>query len=106
MVSKSQSVTTVFVPEPLEPGDRGPAVARLQEAMAAGGFFRDEIDGAFGPRTATAVIAVHKALDSERTASWAVEDWAALSGEANGLRRRTVWDSGGGGISGGGGEEL
>ncbi|NNC92664.1 MAG: murein L,D-transpeptidase [Acidimicrobiia bacterium] len=73
------TTTTLDVPEPLEPGDRGPGVVRLQEAMAAAGFFRDEIDGSFGPRTAAAVIAVHKALDLERTAAWATGDWAALS---------------------------
>ncbi|MDH3539438.1 MAG: L,D-transpeptidase family protein, partial [Acidimicrobiia bacterium] len=73
------TTTTLYVPEPLEPGDRGPGVVALQEAMAKAGFFRDEIDGAFGQRTAAAVIAVHKALDLERTASWSVEDWGALA---------------------------
>jgi peptidoglycan hydrolase-like protein with peptidoglycan-binding domain len=57
-------------------------VALLQEAMAAAGFFRDEIDGVFGERTAAAVVAVHKALDAERTVSWAEADWEALAGWA------------------------
>jgi lipoprotein-anchoring transpeptidase ErfK/SrfK len=64
-------------------------VVELQEAMAAAGFFRDEIDGVFGRRTATAVVAVHKALDLERTPSWGVNDWVALAGyEGPGLPDR------------------
>jgi lipoprotein-anchoring transpeptidase ErfK/SrfK len=63
----------------LQPGDTGQAVERLQQAMADAGFFRDEVDGVFGERTATAVIAVHKALDRSRTATWNEDDWAALA---------------------------
>ncbi|MCP4250556.1 MAG: L,D-transpeptidase family protein [bacterium] len=73
------TTTTRFVPGPLEPGDRGPGVAELQAAMTEAGFFRDVIDGVFGERTAVAVVAVHKALDGPRTASWALEDWDALA---------------------------
>jgi peptidoglycan hydrolase-like protein with peptidoglycan-binding domain len=74
------TTTTGYIAGPLQPGDRGPGVVGLQEAMAAADFFRDEIDGVFGERTATAVIAVHKALDVERTSRWGAEDWAALAG--------------------------
>ncbi|NNF88877.1 MAG: murein L,D-transpeptidase [Acidimicrobiia bacterium] len=74
------TTTTLFVPVSLEPGESGPAVERLQQAMAEAGFFRDSIDGVFGERTATAVIAVHKALDVTRSASWSVDDWASLAG--------------------------
>lgn len=73
------TTTTTLVPARLEPGDRGPGVTELQEAMADAGFFRDVIDGVFGERTATAVIAVHKALDLPRTASWSLDDWQALA---------------------------
>jgi lipoprotein-anchoring transpeptidase ErfK/SrfK len=73
------TTTTVFSPIGLEPGESGPAVERLQRAMMEAGFFRDDIDGVFGERTATAVIAVHKALDLPRWASWSVEDWASLA---------------------------
>ncbi|MGI9610316.1 MAG: L,D-transpeptidase family protein [Acidimicrobiia bacterium] len=73
------TTTTVFVPIGLEPGEAGPAVEHLQQAMADAGFFRDSIDGVFGERTATAVVAVHKALDLPRTASWSAADWALLA---------------------------
>ncbi len=73
------TTTTVFAPIGLQPGDAGMAVERLQQAMTDAGFFRDEIDGVFGERTASAVIAVHKALDLSRTASWNVDDWASLA---------------------------
>ncbi len=76
------TTTMPFVPGPLEPGDRGRGVIELQEAMADAGFFRDVIDGVFGERTATAVIAVHKALELPRTASWAPDDWATLAAYA------------------------
>jgi lipoprotein-anchoring transpeptidase ErfK/SrfK len=72
------TTTTVFVPFALEPGEAGPAVEQLQHLMAEAGFFRDAIDGVFGERTAAAVIAVHKALDAPRTASWSAEDWGLL----------------------------
>lgn len=71
--------TTTPMPVALDPGAEGPDVARLQEAMARAGFFRDEIDGVFGERTAAAVVAVHKALDLSRTASWTQGDWKALA---------------------------
>ncbi|MDH3607470.1 MAG: hypothetical protein OER12_10810, partial [Acidimicrobiia bacterium] len=74
------TTTLPYVPGPLEPGDTGPDVTMLQEAMADAGFFRDVIDGVFGHRTATAVIAVHKALDLPRNASWTESDWEALAG--------------------------
>jgi len=73
------TTTTVFAPIELQAGEAGQAVERLQQAMTDAGFFRDEIDGVFGERTATAVVAVHKALDQLRTATWSVGDWAALA---------------------------
>lgn len=72
------TTTTVFAPVALEPGEAGSAVEHLQQLMTETGFFRDAIDGVFGERTAAAVIAVHKALDVPRTASWSADDWGLL----------------------------
>lgn len=72
------TTTTLPAPVALEPGAQGDDVVRLQQAMAAAGFFRDEVDGVFGERTAAAVVAAHKALDLPRTSSWAVTDWSVL----------------------------
>lgn len=41
--------------KPLKQGDRGDAVRNVQKLLADMGFYADEIDGIFGPGTATAV---------------------------------------------------
>lgn len=71
--------TTLPLGGDLGPGDTGDQVARLQTAMAEAGFFRAEIDGIYGERTAAAVVAVHKALDLPRSSSWSAGDWDRLA---------------------------
>ena len=59
----------------LDPGDDGPAVERLQRALAKEKFYKGPIDGSYGNETSTAVVAFHKFLDMPRTSSWAQTDW-------------------------------
>lgn len=66
-------------PVALEPGDEGSMVVALQTLLAEAGFYRSEIDGEYGNHTAHAVVAFHKAIDAERSSSWAAGDWEALS---------------------------
>lgn len=57
------SDTTASIPTPaaLEPGDRGPAVEKLQRELATLGFRSgDSIDGNYGPGTVSAVMAFQK----------------------------------------------
>ncbi|MBI5156467.1 MAG: murein L,D-transpeptidase [Acidimicrobiia bacterium] len=63
----------------LEPGDSGPDVARMQQALADAGFYHFEIDGVFGRGTETAVIALHKYLGIDRTATFDSLDWVRLA---------------------------
>lgn len=65
-------------PVALLPGDEGAMVAALQTLLADAGFYRSEIDGEYGNHTSHAVVAFHKAIDAERSSSWAATDWGAL----------------------------
>jgi lipoprotein-anchoring transpeptidase ErfK/SrfK len=62
----------------LEPGDSGPDVAALQQALADAGFYHHEVDGDYGAATTSAVIAFHKYLGLERRAAFAALDWIRL----------------------------
>lgn len=62
----------------LRPGMQGPAVITLQQALTTAGFYRGPRDGRYGNRVQAAVIAVHKALDRPRRATWQPDDWQAL----------------------------
>jgi len=62
----------------LEVGAEGPAVARLQEELAAAHLYQHEIDGIYGAETAAAVVAFHKLLDVERSDAWQPQDWLLL----------------------------
>lgn len=66
-------------PVALSPGDEGSMVAALQTLLSDAGFYRSEIDGEFGSHTAHAVVAFHKAIDAERTSTWAEGDWELLA---------------------------
>ena len=63
----------------MSPGDEGRAVEALQTLLAEQGFFREDVDGVFGQRTVQAVIAFHKATDTERTATFSESDWTRLA---------------------------
>ncbi|MDX1691448.1 MAG: peptidoglycan-binding protein [Acidimicrobiia bacterium] len=64
----------------LSPGARGPAVVSLQRELARTGLYRGPIDGAFGPMTASAVMAFHKVWGLDRTTTWTRSDWNRISG--------------------------
>ncbi|MHB8879275.1 MAG: peptidoglycan-binding domain-containing protein [Myxococcaceae bacterium] len=68
----------------LREGSRGPAVARLQEALTRAGFNAGTADGAFGRGTASALKAFQAAngLTADGVAGPRV--WAELSGSPNG----------------------
>ena len=53
-------------------------VVALQQLLTATSFYRGDIDGIYGPRTRSAVVAVHKALDLPRTSAWQLSDWYRL----------------------------
>ena len=76
--SSTTTTTTTLAPVGVEWGDEGDSVLRLQTALADARFFREEIDGVFGPRTAAAVMAYHKFQDLERTSAWQPEDWDGI----------------------------
>lgn len=75
-------VTTPVGQGALGPGDRGPTVLALQEALTRTGLYRGPLDGDFGPQTASGVIAFHKAVDRDRTTRWSEDDWDLLAGWA------------------------
>lgn len=62
----------------LAPGAEGPDVVRLQEALAAEGFFNHEVNGVYDERTASAVVAFHKYLRMKRTDEFSRVDWLML----------------------------
>ena len=64
---------------PLEPGDSGRAVAKLQSALKSKALFGGEVNGAYGASTVSAVVAFHKLLERERTGSWLASDWERLA---------------------------
>ncbi len=61
----------------LIPGDTGPLVAALNQALAEKGFRPGEADG-FDSATRHAVIAFQKVHDLERDAVFRIEDWNLL----------------------------
>jgi lipoprotein-anchoring transpeptidase ErfK/SrfK len=62
----------------LELGAEGPAVERLQQALAEARLYPHEIDGTYGEATAAAVVAFHKLLGVERSDAWQPHDWLLL----------------------------
>jgi peptidoglycan hydrolase-like protein with peptidoglycan-binding domain len=52
--------------------------AELQRWLTAKGFFRDRIDGTYGPRTAQAVMAFRKEIGVARSFSWSDSLWPRL----------------------------
>lgn len=53
-------------------------VAEVQRLLTDAGFFRGDVDGEWGPRTAAAVLAFEKATGQERTSDWDADDRAQL----------------------------
>lgn len=66
----------------LHPGDRGTAVSRLQTLLRIAGFDPGPIDGIFGPRTYSSVIAFQQSIrELEVTGIADIETWTALGAE-------------------------
>ncbi|MGH8927410.1 MAG: L,D-transpeptidase family protein [Acidimicrobiia bacterium] len=63
----------------LRPGSSGSQVSRLQEALAAAGFFPGEPDGVFGNSTLGAVYAFQKHYGLDRTGVMEADDWRLLT---------------------------
>jgi peptidoglycan hydrolase-like protein with peptidoglycan-binding domain len=63
----------------LSPGDGGDGVLLLQTRLAAAGFYHHDLDGTFGPETASAVVAFHKYLGRARTDEFDTIDWHLLN---------------------------
>lgn len=59
--------TGEFPVERLVPGDEGPAVSYLQRRLDSLGFRAGPVDGNYGPRTSSAVLAFQKYVGIERT---------------------------------------
>ncbi len=64
----------------LSPGAGGDVVVTLQEELTRTGFYRGELDGDFGPLTASAVVAFHKVWGLDRTSTWNSSDWDRIDG--------------------------
>lgn len=64
---------------PLEKGDQGEAVKRLQRHLTDLLAYRGPIDGDFGREVEASVVAVHKLLGLERSLDWSSSDWRATS---------------------------
>ncbi len=62
----------------LEPGDSGEDVATLQRALTDAGFYHSEVNGEYGDATESAVVAFHKYLRLERSATFSALDWIRL----------------------------
>jgi len=72
---------TRFVPEdpiPLQPGNGGPWVRKLQLRLNAVGFHAGDTDGVFGRQTLAAVYAFQKHHGLERTGAFLPEQWPLL----------------------------
>ncbi|HBV88887.1 MAG TPA: peptidoglycan-binding protein [Desulfosporosinus sp.] len=66
----------------LRQGDRGPSVSRLQTLLRFARFDPGAIDGIFGPRTQTALVAFQNSqAELERTGVADEETWVALGAE-------------------------
>jgi N-acetylmuramoyl-L-alanine amidase len=87
-LSPAPPVTTVTVAESpalaatapmLRRGDRGPAVAQLQQQLWAQGFWHDGVDGIFGANTHHAVVALQKYWGLARDGIVGPQTWGALA---------------------------
>lgn len=67
-----ESVTAVAAEPPLD-------VEEVQSLLADAGFYRGDVDGEWGARTAAAVLAFEKATGQERSADWDDDDRAQLA---------------------------
>ena len=65
-------------PMELYPGDRGADVERLQRGLRRAGYWLPGVDGAYGPRTRDAVIALQKATGLPRTGEVDQRTWDRL----------------------------
>lgn len=66
----------------LRQGDRGPAVRRFQTLLRIAGFNPGPIDGIFGPRTQSALLAFQRSVrELEVTGVADIETWVALGAE-------------------------
>ncbi len=61
---------------PLERGDQGDAVRRLQRLLSGLNLYRGPIDAKYGPQVASAVMAYHKLLRAKRQWTWQTSDWS------------------------------
>lgn len=63
----------------LRQGDRGPAVRRFQTLLRIAGFDPGPLDGIFGPRTQSALLAFQRSVkELEITGVVDIETWVAL----------------------------
>ncbi|HEX2370792.1 MAG TPA: peptidoglycan-binding domain-containing protein, partial [Acidimicrobiia bacterium] len=66
-------------PPPLESGDTGRWVRRLQRELTRLNLYRGTLDGNYGTETAYAVMAYHKVAGLDPTFDWRGEDWDLLA---------------------------
>ncbi|HYH03322.1 MAG TPA: LysM peptidoglycan-binding domain-containing protein [Bacillota bacterium] len=94
---------TIIIPENDSPttncpllrqGDRGPSVRRLQTLLRIAGFDPGPIDGIYGARTQTALLAFQRSIREIEVSGVAdIETWTALGAEcevAPGIIKYTV----------------
>ncbi len=62
----------------LRPGMNGTAVTRVQEALKARGFYKDVVDGVFGPATEAAVMAFQRSVQLVPDGVVGPATWQAL----------------------------
>lgn len=72
-------ITQAIEPDPLQQGDRGLPVERLQLALRHLGHYGGELDGQFGPTTAAAVSALQHTLGLAPTGAFDQATWYGLS---------------------------
>lgn len=56
-------------------GDTGPHVRALQTMLNACGFDAGEVDGAYGPKTSSALLALRKSVGSSATSGDVFDHW-------------------------------
>ncbi len=66
------------IPPTARPGDTGPAVVQLQQALAAKGYYQGNTDGKYGPRTVAAVSAFQLANGLKADGVAGAQTWMAL----------------------------
>ena len=66
-------------PPPLQSGDTGRWVNRLQHELTRLNLYRGKIDGDYGTETAYAVMAYHKVAGLDPAYEWRGEDWDLLA---------------------------